>query len=1830
MITTIPILENLQGSWSSLQIQLRGSGTPEAPITLTDIYPFTRVADLKRQLWAARTGDPRWAPERVFVGVRGPGGLRPIEFHWPTSVMGGENIIDLPDPFVVRAPFSGLVDEAGNRKPVSPDMHAGLILETALSPEILQGGGSLPVIEAISLATLIEGLTPETLSPALYDGFYRLYYPWLSAPAQVLDAASATMSPALRDSYAATVPYLEDLAGRIQVVQDALERRQGGTSVEMLTMVRLRWTMPVPTRSPESLEKTFYGLHASVTLPFLRYFPGGGTPLLKLGLEADGTPIIKDPRIFTQYINQAAPNSKSAVILARIPMQSPHVERGAAFTIYMFESGASDITLEVPQRGATYIAAVAADAERILRNVLVAIGFPADIRPVLHDLHATYKWTHPNPRQAAPLSAARLKTRVAALTPFFEQVPAIAGDTALAVFQWRAVSNYDPETAQFAFITQLVLRGNVAAEGLDALRQFTGEISKRFGLTADAAEAVLERWLERRGEAVAPAPGPAAGGLAVARHSTGASVAVSGTHPEYTLEIQDIASAAELQRLISVVAVLLGAPRDDLRIEPPTAAVASVAAAVEIADEVVAETAAAAGPPPEEEVDMGELDPAMADLMAQLGFGGEGEEAEEGEVAPTLVVEEKAALAEPPTPSTLAEEAPALEAAMAAVDEECRGSPWRAGEPALKIKPDWYMAKLKMRNTVLFGYPADKTGRTKTYSKSCQRRDDRQPNIMTLAEYARVRRCYEDKVRFVDLPPRKPTDLPRDPKFNPKGRGFSVRENPAYYMADPETGKPMWAVYGYENKTRPGEFLYLMCSELWCDRDNLPLLRSEFEGTQGRGFTKEPNTCPFCGGAIIENMDAPKPGESIVLRMPKEATGKLHSFVGTITRNKHPKGYPLPCCDTTPRLLKKYMDAAYYGTLVYGKELADEDDDEAAPAAPALAAVDENAEPPPEVAAEAALMGPAGEGTSIDYRRILDSMQTQYILGNDKALDAGKVGLLPPAIDAFFGQNGPQALESRGIRPTFREGSHLFVHLGVDNSARTPGLNLFAGLAPLLGFDSAEQVRTDFLTKRIVRAFESANYGSLVQEFAAKSRLSDAQVSAKLAEFADEFRYPLDRARGHIIRLYKAWTAFLEYLGDYRTPKQLRHLEHLLAQPGVLTPRGLLLIVLEQEGDQVRVACPSFGIPTASLFNDVPVAFILHDRRDESWEPIVLYNNTRSAVRFFGEAAPELATAPRTLRIGLQKWIRDWRDSSAGCGRPAPPPHVWTPDRDTGALPRLSQLLRRRVVALVRDRSNRLAGVVVAGSTPTEPQFFIPCLDDGNLAERIPRIYEAEMLPATPVDLYVRQYVELTTEFAGLRPVRLLTRMTDTVQIVGFEVEAGAKIPTGPAATGSKADLGLPEQQIDMFPWERDVLILRAPDAPGGVAAAMEESTASVEEQLAEAYQHVRLTLSLWLIRDARGPRLRQDLGALIRAGLPLYEKRKRMDLTLEPIIREWVAAEETTERRTLSLLRQDCLALPQGECSDSCSWSDRGCLIHAPVRTAGTDPVRIFTARLTDEILRYTAKRNEILTADVEEIRVPKGIVRMGSELYMATKPKESAQAIMERLGFTGVAPTAFPEEMLRFEGLEEEVADAPVDEMALPASWIERGLAVARPAPDLEDPKRLVFAAITGREIPEWEAVIQKRRADMGLPGDAARPFQWSTQDFYVIATIKRANIVFSRSGPTGEPQITTWIQPARGTQALGYMIFWGPTELLVSMGSQYVLAPRDLPASLLTALDSVSPLSDEQARGLDADAMNEAAAAPVLSEEEAVAGAGAQKEDETAEEPEGPPQLVVSEKP
>jgi hypothetical protein len=272
--------------------------------------------------------------------------------------------------------------------------------------------------------------------------------------------------------------------------------------------------------------------------------------------------------------------------------------------------------------------------------------------------------------------------------------------------------------------------------------------------------------------------------------------------------------------------------------------------------------------------------------------------------------------------------------------------------------------------------------------------------------------------------------------------------------------------------------------------------------------------------------------------------------------------------------------------------------------------------------------------------------------------------------------------------------------------------------------------------------------------------------------------------------------------------------------------------------------------------------------------------------------------------------------------------------------------------------------------------------------------------------------------------------------IVGVAVESGTLIPCSPINVGSAGVPALPVTPIDQFAWERDALILKSPDAVTAAGISLEESKASVEEQMDEAYEYLRLRFSKWLADDAAGLDFRDELGSLLDSGLPLFEKRKRLDILLEPHVSGWVMTSVTEERKALSLLRSDCISLPKEQCTGVCRLSDEGdrCLIHAPTRDAGVSPIRIFTAKLSDELLRYSAKQRELLSDRVLTIRAPKGAVRIGDELYLATKSRETASDVLRRLGFADTAAITFPEEVLSLAGAEEaeDAAASRVDDVA------------------------------------------------------------------------------------------------------------------------------------------------------------------------------------------------------
>jgi hypothetical protein len=104
--------------------------------------------------------------------------------------------------------------------------------------------------------------------------------------------------------------------------------------------------------------------------------------------------------------------------------------------------------------------------------------------------------------------------------------------------------------------------------------------------------------------------------------------------------------------------------------------------------------------------------------------------------------------------------------------------------------------------------------------------------------------------------------------------------------------------------------------------------------------------------------------------------------------------------------------------------------------------------------------------------------------------------------------------------------------------------------------------------------------------------------------------------------------------------------------------------------------------------------------------------------------------------------------------------------------------------------------------------------------------------------------------------------------------------------------------------------------------------------------------------------------------------------------------------------------------------------------------------------------------------------------------------------------------------------------------------------------------------------------------VPGDPTRPFQWSIQDFYVLAAITMANMLFVRQGADGRLILDRWIAPPnQKTDKPIYMVLWGPRQLLVTKGTIAMkgIYAADLPEDLRALLDVSRPMPDAEARGM-----------------------------------------------
>ena len=550
----------------------------------------------------------------------------------------------------------------------------------------------------------------------------------------------------------------------------------------------------------------------------------------------------------------------------------------------------------------------------------------------------------------------------------------------------------------------------------------------------------------------------------------------------------------------------------------------------------------------------------------------------------------------------------------------------------------------------------------------------------------------------------------------------------------------------------------------------------------------------------------------------------------------------------------------------------------------------------------------------------------------------------------------------------------------------------------------------------------------------------------------------------------------------------------------------------------------------------------------------------------------------------MSEFIKQFLSFETGCGKYENPPHPWMPDLSTGTVPRLSSLLKLKTAPeavpefILRDRSNRLVGVLYK-TTQSDIPVYIPALEDGSMGLQLKSLYDAQSLPQPPFDVLLNLLtgkLSPLSKIAALKPVEILLNEKE-VKFCAIRVQCNAIIPFSPLKVEYAEQSKNPHpaftelmkkgaKPIAILPWSEDIRFLKASYEPSESALDV-VSDAIVEE----AYNYLRISLSTWLA-TREGAKTLKQLKALRISHLPIYEKRRRGDILLEPLIHNWLDATPHNEvMPSLSLLRRDCRVQTEATCEATpmCSLIGSSCKIHTGTSEAIPDVKVYFTGRIIDELMRYSSKAMEILENSVPKIRIPLGTIRMGQTILTS---KSDITDLADDLDLDYVPQDDFSAGLTYPEHVHDEDMGRKyrAEYIDIPEDWKRLGL-TRMPVKPQTDRLKETLKSWTGKSYADVEKAIRAVRKAKGIAAAAAGAVNWSDRDWWCLSSAYNTDVIITRySYDTDTIKVYRWF---KSEKTEGYMIVFYVDTPEVLLSSAKPLLLKDLPQIITRYFDTAA---------------------------------------------------------
>ena len=580
------------------------------------------------------------------------------------------------------------------------------------------------------------------------------------------------------------------------------------------------------------------------------------------------------------------------------------------------------------------------------------------------------------------------------------------------------------------------------------------------------------------------------------------------------------------------------------------------------------------------------------------------------------------------------------------------------------------------------------------------------------------------------------------------------------------------------------------------------------------------------------------------------------------------------------------------------------------------------------------------------------------------------------------------------------------------------------------------------------RIFLAMNYGNLAIEFYDPTDRpgnpeGETVLKNKVRQWASSNELDADMTMGNeesLVRAYLSWIRFQGAVSGTSYKKEFRHFALFFAQANFIrgpAKPGITFIVLDMlRSGKVQVRCQPYGYTEKAMARN-DIGFLLH-HWSGIWEPLFYIDNRNAEERRGTDIYTLLfrysnSTAWPSI---VKQRVQEYKTQCVSVGRAIYTSQSRINSRalvsTTIAKSVLSQNTGVRYEGIVRDAYNHIAALLFSFTDPKKGAGLIPVpvVDDGTLLLNGRLFLDWEDIhPLAPVN-YVMEFYTKTMEpifriYKGYTNPQL--KITKESKKFYVQLENMLVLPADPPLNEAavQEEIRIADEQeasgesdpkkliyIDEIEWainheiEFQELYAKKEDA----AAAELPSIHSTE--LREIYEHFRLTFSNWLASD--GGSLRQTLESVIfDRGLPLFEKRKRLEILLGEKVMRWLTTDlqDTPSDVQSSLLRVDCRLRTEDACTGRCSWgvsakgndaaAKKSCLLHVPTgvkEIVNVSASKVLFLRLIDELLLYGEKRRELMEQGVSRMAVFEDAIRIGDQMIY---PEKSA-AWYEFLRFT------------------------------------------------------------------------------------------------------------------------------------------------------------------------------------------------------------------------------------